>query len=257
MIANKSTNAKTTVTSNTPAPTSTPKITERLLIILQDRWEEEVRKKAVRMANMPSNCPSLQAEAEAMAEIGRDADIAKGDYYSAKAQYHLERQEWAEYCTAVTSDWNVLYWCFFWETYKELPVQYQYDLIVAAYTRWGDEMPSVRKAVYGLKKLGVPVILPDELAAQDVITVYRGCTDNIGWVRNAISWTTDIEVGKRFKTRQEILKGSEARLYRGKIRKKDILAYTSCREESEVIQHSRVYDIEDITDEAFSQDQDE
>jgi len=226
-------------------------ITKEELERLEYAMNEALRKKAEAGRNTPlSLSPWEQIEYEKT--FKESYEQAKTEYYNAKAFYHFERHEWEQFCKAVLLDRNTMELCFICGWQDKLPDSYYYDFVVSSYTHWGDSMPKVRKAVYGLKKHGAAK-LPAELDGLDVITVYRGCVDDIHWVKNAISWTMDINEAKHFKQMAETFKHQPARVYQGKIRREHVLAYTNERNESEIIQHGHVYGIKDITDEVMDE----
>lgn len=79
--------------------------------------------------------------------------------------------------------------------------------------------------------------LPEE------ITVYRGTGDDAKYF-HGLSWTLDYEKAKWFATRW----GNKGRIYKGTIRKDDILAYFLRRDESEaVIDYTKLTNVEEVS----------
>ena len=137
------------------------------------------------------------------------------------------------------------------ETYFCLmPDEYKYDFVVYAYIYGGDESGAVRKEIRRAERYGSPK-WPAELASQDVLTVYRAGTEPIERARFSISWTVDLKRALWFRNyNRDHLKG-ESRIYRAKIRKSDVKAYSNIRKEQEVMQYRKVFDMEDITDQVL------
>ena len=130
--------------------------------------------------------------------------------------------------------------------YDEIPDSLKYDFAIEAYTHHGDSIPAVRKAVRNAAKYGKP-ILPEEIRDQEYIIVYRAGEENINKCKYRISWTTDIDVANFFFS--EYINRHANYLYMASIRPADIIAYTDDRNEKEIMQYRKVYDIQDITPE--------
>ena len=129
----------------------------------------------------------------------------------------------------------------FWY-YDEMPDSMKYDFAISAYIKDGDSIPAVRKAVRSARKYGAPSF-PEDLEGLEVFTVYRAGEEPIDKAKYRISWTLSKEEALFFLNRY----GSRARhLYRAKIRREDVIAYCNEREEEEIMQYRKVYDIEEI-----------
>ena len=66
---------------------------------------------------------------------------------------------------------------------------------------------------------------------EDVVTIYRGVTEESSEISTALSWTLSKEVAKFFATRFD----SDGEIYCAKINKEDILVANNLRNEFEVI----------------------
>lgn len=130
------------------------------------------------------------------------------------------------------------------EHYQEIPDSMKYDFAIQAYIHHGDSIPAVRKAVRQCRKYGRPE-LPKDLQGKEQITIYRAGEEPLEKSKYRISWTTDRKIADFFLN--EYLNKHARYLYRGQIRAADIIAYVDDREEKEVLQYRKVFDIEDIT----------
>ena len=75
---------------------------------------------------------------------------------------------------------------------------------------------------------------------KDIITIYRGEGSKSAPYTRAYSWTTDINIAKFFATRYD----KEGKIYKGKVRREDILDFLDRRSESEVLIYpENVFDI--------------
>ena len=79
----------------------------------------------------------------------------------------------------------------------------------------------------------------------EVFTVYRAGEEPIDKAKFRISWTLSEAVALFFLN--EYGKRHASHLYRGKIRREKVIAYTNTRNEEEIMQYRNVFDIEDIT----------
>lgn len=130
--------------------------------------------------------------------------------------------------------------------YDEIPDNLKYDFAVEAYQHHGDSIPAVRKAVRDAAKYG-KADLPAELQAQEVITVYRAGEEDITKCKYRISWTTDRSVAEFFLN--TYIGRHAAYLYTAQIKPADVIAYTDDRDEKEILQYRKVFNIQDITPE--------
>lgn len=76
-------------------------------------------------------------------------------------------------------------------------------------------------------------------------TVYRA-TKNTEFLEDQISWTIDLNVAVWFAHRFDAMKIPPLKIYKGLIRREDIIAYISDRNEEEIVQYGAVTDIEEI-----------
>lgn len=127
--------------------------------------------------------------------------------------------------------------------YDEMPDSMKYDFAISAYIKDGDSIPAVRKAVRSARKYGAPSF-PEDLEGVEVFTVYRGGKEPMYLAKYRISWTLSKEVALSFFNRHGGRHVSH--LYRAKIRREDVIAYCNEREEEEIMQYRKVYDIEEI-----------
>ena len=75
------------------------------------------------------------------------------------------------------------------------------------------------------------------------ITIYRGVNSEYNNVK-ALSWSLSIDVAKMFATR---FYAKEGTVYEAKIDKENILVYTNCRKEQEIIvDYTKLYDIKPL-----------
>lgn len=151
----------------------------------------------------------------------------------------LKREDWKEFINIALSKYQVMPDAFFF--YDKVPDELKYNFAIEAYGNHGDSIPAVRKAVRSARKYGAPT-LPDEIAKQEVITIYRAGEEPPRLAPYRISWTTDFDIALFF---LEKWQGRHANyLYQGKIKTADIIAYTDDRNEAEVMQYRKVFDIE-------------
>lgn len=129
--------------------------------------------------------------------------------------------------------------------YDEMPEEYRRDFVVGCYSNHGDSLPSCRKALRALPKNGINE-LPPEYTEREEITVYRAGEETPNMAQYRLSWTTDIEVAKKFFETYICSRSRAQYLYKAKIRPCDVIAYTDDRAEKEVLQYRKVKDIEVI-----------
>lgn len=152
--------------------------------------------------------------------------------------------EWENFCKLALTVFEVMPDAFLF--YDQIPDNLKYNFAIVAYTHHGDSIPAVRKAVRGARKYG-KANLPTELQTQETVVIYRAGEESIQKSKYRISWTTSLETALFFLNEY---RGKHAsHLYRAKIKPADIIAYTDDRNEKEVIQYNKVFDIEDVTNE--------
>ena len=156
----------------------------------------------------------------------------------------MEKEDWDTFEKIVLSNSHAMKIAFD-HLFKNIPNDRKYKLILGAYSWGGASKKNIQKAVKSLPKYGKPE-LPDDF--DDVITVYRGCTGSAENAASSFSWTTSLEAVKFFRRVHETGDGQAARIFRGKIRKEDIVAYITDLGQYEVIQFGKVFEVEDITD---------
>lgn len=154
---------------------------------------------------------------------------------------HRQRGEWDKFTSMALACYEVMPLAF--SFYDEVPDSMKYSFCTEAYTHHGDSIPAVRKAVRGALKYGKPT-LPENIAGQEEITVYRAGEEPIEKAKYRISWTTDIDTALFFLN--DYIGRHAAHLYTGKIKPEKIIAYTNDRNESEIMQYGSVYDIQEL-----------
>ena len=132
--------------------------------------------------------------------------------------------------------------------FKEVPDKLKYKFAIEAYNHRGDSVPAVRAAVRSLRNLPKQYRpkLPAEITNRETITIYRAGEEDITKCKYRISWTTSKEVALFFLN--EYYHKHASHLYRATIRTADIIAYDNDRNEEEILQYGKVYDIEEITE---------
>ena len=176
------------------------------------------------------------------------AELCRKQYKQTKASFlpklqaHYTAQRWQDFIGLALTVYEVMPEAF--SVYDEIPNELKYDFAIDAYMHHGDSVPGVRKAVRNARRYGKPK-LPEEIACKDVITVYRAGEEDISKCKYRLSWTLSAEVALFFYA--EYAKRHAQHVYRAQIKTADIIAYTNAREEQEVIQYRKVFDIQDIT----------
>lgn len=158
---------------------------------------------------------------------------------------YRSRQQWQEFIKYTLTHWQAMRFAF--RFYDEIPDSMKYSFAIEAYIHHGDSIPAVRRAVRTAAKYGKPE-LPADIAAQETITIYRAGEEPIEKSKCRISWTTDYNVAVFFYS--EYMHKHANHLYQGTIRTADIIAYCDDRQEKEVMQYRKVYDIKEITPQA-------
>ena len=176
------------------------------------------------------------------------AEFQKRQYMRAKKE-HLPRLinsaingKWNDFISITLACYEVMPEAF--QFYDEIPDGLKYDFAISAYQNHGDSIPAVRKAVRGAAKYG-KATLPAELKTQDTITVYRAGEEDITKCKYRLSWTTDRSIAEFFLN--TYIHKHASHLYEAQIRPADIIAYTDGRNEKEVIQYRKVFNIREIT----------
>lgn len=152
-----------------------------------------------------------------------------------------KNKSWEEFITISLTRYEVMPEAF--QLYGEVPDDMKYNFAISAYQHHGDSIPAVRKAVRSAKKYGAPSF-PECLEGVEVFTVYRAGEEPIDKAKYRISWTLDKETALFFLN--EYGNRHASHLYRAKIRREDVIAYTNDRKEGEIMQYRKVYDIEEI-----------
>ena len=152
-----------------------------------------------------------------------------------------KNKAWEEFVRISLTRYEVMPEAF--RFYKEVPDSMKYDFAISAYIDHGDSIPAVRKAVRSARKYGAPSF-PKDLEVLEVFTVYRAGEEPIDKAKYRISWTLNKETALFFLNKYGGRHASH--LYRAKIRREDVIAYSNDREEEEIMQYRKVYDIEEI-----------
>ena len=176
---------------------------------------------------------------EEMREELRRNYLRRRDMVNQEILSYVIKKDWQGVVDTALSNWEGLPLAF--SFYDNIPDKLKYDFATQAYTHHGDNVPTVRKAVRGALKYGKPT-LPEELAAQEEITVYRAGKEPPEKAKYRISWTTELQVALFFLKRGR----HSIHLYKGKIKPEHIIAYTDDRSEKEIMQYRHVYDIEEL-----------
>lgn len=151
----------------------------------------------------------------------------------------LNAKNWDKFITITLACYEVMPEAF--KHYEEVPDNLKYNFAIDAYTNHGDSIPAVRKAVRGARKYGAPT-LPPELQGREVITVYRAGEEPPTQCARRISWTTNYDTALFF---LDTYNGRHANyLYKAEIKTADIIAYNDDRNEAEVMQYNKVFNIE-------------
>lgn len=151
---------------------------------------------------------------------------------------YKKEKDWQRFCDLVLCNPIMIPYAMI--VYDEMPTEYRRDFIVGCYIHHGNSCPTVRKAVRQLPKNGINE-LPEDLRCAEYITVYRAGEEPLSKAQYRLSWTTSKEKALFF-INDYI--GSHANyLYEAKIRPCDVIAYTDDREEKEVLQYRKVYDV--------------
>ena len=155
-----------------------------------------------------------------------------------------QRGQWQDFIDLALAVYEVMPLAFAF--YDEVPDSMKYQFAIDAYIHHGDSIPAVRKAVRTAGKYG-KATLPPEIESEQEITIYRAGEEPIEKAKYRISWTTDYDVADFFLNKY--IGRHATHLYCGKIKTPDIIAYCDDRNEKEIMQYGKVFDIEEITPE--------
>lgn len=155
-----------------------------------------------------------------------------------KLMEYRERGQWQDFIDLALCVWQLLPFAF--RFYNEIPDSMKYNFAISAYTHHGDQIGAVRKAVRSAGRYG-KATLPEELTDAKTVEIYRAGEEPIEKAKFRISWTTDLKIANFFLN--EYTWRHATHLYKGTIRTQDIIAYTDEREEREVMQYGKVFDI--------------
>lgn len=147
---------------------------------------------------------------------------------------------WEAFCTEVMLKYEVMPKAFRLY-YKDIPASMKRSFALGCYSHHGDSVPGCRKAVRELVRNGINE-LPPEYSNQSIITVYRAGEEPIDKAKYRLSWTLSYEVAKTF--RDTLWSKHANAIFQAKIRPCDVIAYLDDRNEQEVIQYRKVFDVE-------------
>lgn len=167
--------------------------------------------------------------------------LAQQQFFTPQLLEHMAKGEWEEFVHLALKVYEIMPIAF--RYYDKVPDNLKYDFCIQAYLHHGDSIPAVRKAVREALKYGKPK-LPKNMQNADFIEVYRAGEETIDKAPYRISWTTKKEVALFFLN--EWRERHANHLYKAKIKPQDIIAYTNDREEFEIMQYRKVYDITEI-----------
>lgn len=161
--------------------------------------------------------------------------------YLAEIEEAAQAGDWKEVCSIIALRPFIMEEGFSLY-YDRIPDDMKYDFVTKIFTHNGDNFPCIRNALTQARSYGKPN-LPDWMG--ETVTVYRGGSEGVDEVGQAISWSTEQDVAEFFANRR-LHSGHEGHVYKGTIRSDDIITYTNDRHEHEVMQFGSVYDIEEI-----------
>lgn len=155
----------------------------------------------------------------------------------------LRDGDWEGACNAVLMCWHLQPYAFgTFGFYEDIPKDMQRDFAIQCYISHGDSLPGCRKAIRRLEKKGKEE-LPEEYRSQEWITVYRAGSEMPERAKYKISWSLSKDLLKPFIEFKKAL-GQDVRVYQGKIRPEDVIAYTDARAEKEILQYRNVKYVE-------------
>ena len=156
-----------------------------------------------------------------------------------KIKEYADNNEWQLFSDTVQGVFEIMPYAFRL-FYSEMPNEFRRDFVVGCYIHHGDSIPACRRAIRMLPKNGIKE-LPSELAIQPYIVVYRAGEEPIEKAPYRISWTCDERIARFFFREYENRRAQF--LYKAKIRPVDVIAFTNEREEMEILQYRKVYDV--------------
>ena len=225
--------------------------TKETVKALWDQFIDEKTKAKPKLMNLKGHFNSIKELEAAEAEIEAEADEAEALFWTARTLYHMNHQQWEKVKSDLKANQSAMTFLFTEGLYEKIPDEHKYKVAVNAYTWWGCSVPEVREAVKKIRLYGDP-IFPPELDGVEEIAVYRGSVNGIEGIAYDMSWTTDLKTARFFQWIKQNQKKREGHIYRGKIRRDDVLAYTNRIGQDEIIQYGKVYDVEDITEQVLS-----
>lgn len=217
-------------------------MTKKRLNQLKQKVIREQQKAQRRSDKMQDDCFESCFE-RALWDIENEAKFreAREDYYTASAIYSYEHADWENVISCVAQSRAAMEYVFTQGVYDRMPDEYKFDFVIKCYTHGGDSIPAVREAVKDALKYGEPN-LPEDF--DDVITVYRAGDESIEDTASMISWTTDKEQAIWFIRYSGFRKKKPMHLYKGTIRRDQIITFCDDRNEKEVIQYGSIKNIE-------------
>ena len=159
-----------------------------------------------------------------------------------KLKEYYQNKQWQEYIDLTLTVYELMPLAF--EFYAEVPDSMKYQFAIDAYINHGDSVPAVRRAVRGAHKYG-RANLPSEMQGLETIVIYRAGEEPIEKCKYRLSWTTSYDVAKFFYDEYEFAHANH--IFKGMIKTCDIIGYTDERQEKEVLQYRKVYNITEIT----------
>lgn len=183
---------------------------------------------------------SFNKETGEFIDYKKEAYNRQRNHFLPIIQQLAKEGKWQEFCDRVIAVYEVMPDAFNLY-YEDIPKELRRDFVLTCYSDHGDSIPACRKAVRGLERNGINE-LPTEYANQDYITVYRAGEEPIEKANYRLSWTLSEDVARFF---YDTYKHRHANaIYKAKIRPCDVIAYMNDRDEQEVLQYRKVYDIE-------------
>lgn len=129
--------------------------------------------------------------------------------------------------------------------YEFIPDCYKYELVTETYKRHGKICVEVCNALKDVRKYGAPY-LPGEIAEQKEIQIYKASNEGRDIIPYNFSWTYKKDVVTRHKATQDAKGIEDVKIYTGRIKTADIIAYNDLRREKEIIQYNSVFNIEEL-----------
>lgn len=125
-----------------------------------------------------------------------------------------------------------------------MPESFKRMYVLETYAHCGNNFPCCRAAVRKLEKRGL-LELPKKYRNREYITVYRAGSEPISKAPWRISWTLKKETAEKFLNGWSGCRAT--RIYEGKIRPADVIAYYDGRKEKEILQYRKVFDVKEVT----------